>query len=153
MKNSRRKTSKTQDWLDVARPLAIIVLAQRIFGEFLQIPQIQKRHLTVDLRAISSGRFSHFDEFPPAMQRAAWARRSAILRYHKAVEEGRTKERAKKLAAAEWKKFFGKKCAERTVRNWVARARELGGSEARLEAFLDLKACAHPKQRCYNPNK
>jgi hypothetical protein len=107
----------------------------------------RKTRKQVDLRAISSGRWTHFGQFPPAMQQAARARRTAILYYYKALDEGRTKEVAKALAAAEWERFFGGQCSERTIRNWVQRAEKHGGPDAREEAFLDGKGCLHPNAR------
>lgn len=92
-----------------------------------------------------------WESYPATQRVIAEKRKAALSFYYKALDEGRTKEAAKKLAMQAWEDLFnpqhrGQRVSERTIRNWVDLIDERGGFEfAPMEAYCDGKSCAHKK--------
>jgi len=92
-----------------------------------------------------------WESYPANTRAIAEKRKAALSFYYKALDEGRTKEVAKRLAIHAWSDLFSSHgavspCSERTIRNWVARIDARGGFDfAPMEAYVDGKSCTHKK--------
>jgi hypothetical protein len=86
--------------------------------------------------------------YPASARLRAERRKAALSFYYKALDEGRTKEIAKRLATQAWQDLFGEPCNEKTIRRWTERVDQRGGFEfAPMEAYVDGLSCAHKEAR------
>lgn len=89
-----------------------------------------------------------WESYPASARLRGEKRKAALSFYYKALDEGRTKEVAKRLAIQAWRDLFGKRCNERTIRRWTEYIDKRGGFEfAPIEAYVDGLSCAHNKAR------
>lgn len=89
-----------------------------------------------------------WESYPACARLRAEKRKAALSFYYKALNDGRTKEAGKRLAAQAWQDLFGERCNEKTIRRWTEFIDKRGGFEfAPMEAYVDGLSCAHKKAR------
>jgi hypothetical protein len=75
-------------------------------------------------------------------------RKEALRAFFLALDAGKTKTEANRLARAEWERLFAEPCTDRTVRRWAALIERRGGFEFAPDvAYCDEKSCDHNNAR------
>ncbi len=92
-----------------------------------------------------------FAEHKPTVRALALQKREMMLAWFAAIEEGRPRTEALRIAREEWHRLTGRKISERTIYRIARRIEERGGLLAPIEAYCSEKETPHNAARLKVP--